>query len=218
MKDGTLGVLDYFVSFRWVQNWITDIFYGKKTQRKFHLTTHKHAHKHTYSRKGGRNLETEGWCLVSLSCATRLNISLYNFLCKDMLLLLWVNLPGHRLILCFMYCRNVKIFQAYWAFSQVMLTFSASSPELACVHCIDSIHPVSVTCHLSVVLISIHVRVRGIMLTLCVYSPFYLLWRTFRLNILFQFNGIIFLYFQVGCVSSCILHSFLNIHNSPFPC
>lgn len=72
----------------------------------------------------------------------------------------------------------------------VMLTISASSPELATVQ-ILSIQWVWRAISLWF-LICIHIRIRGIVLTLCVYCLLYLLWRTFRLNILFQFNCIIF--------------------------
>lgn len=116
-----------------------------------------------------------------------------------------MNLSGHRLILCFMYCINVKIFRAYWARNAYYFCIF----PWTC-HCSGSIHPVSVTCHLSVVFDLPHIRVSGIVLTLCVYCLLYLLWRTFSLNILFQFNCIIFL--SPGCVRSCILHLLLRVH------
>lgn len=117
-----------------------------------------------------------------------------------------MNLPGHRLILCFMYCINVKIFRAYWARNAYYFCIF----PWTC-HCSGSIHPVSVTCHLSVVFDLPHIRVSGIVLTLCVYCLLYLLWRTFSLNILFQFNCIIFfnprlckiLYTSFALESSC---------------
>lgn len=132
-----------------------------------------------------------------------------------MLFLLWVNLPGHRLILCFMYCINVKLFQAYWA-------LSTSNAYCFCIFpwpCWCPLFSVysSSKCNLYVVLICIHKRVSGIALTLCVYCPFIHFFENFQVKYFVPIK-LHHLPLSPGCVRSCILHSLLRVQNSFISC
>lgn len=98
---------------------------------------------------------------------------------------------------------------------QVMLTVSASSPDLADVHCLESIHIVSV---ISMWLWSAFIKGSVILCWLCVFIVLlYLLLENFQVKYFVPIK-LHHLPLSPGCVRSCIFYSLLRVHNSFFSC
>ena len=98
---------------------------------------------------------------------------------------------------------------------QIMLTVSASSPDLADVHCLESIHIVSV---ISMWLWSAFIKGSVILCWLCVFIVLlYLLLENFQVKYFVPIK-LHHLPLSPGCVRSCIFYSLLRVHNSFFSC